>query len=102
MPLMPVEEEGRLTEPIVRDSFVTVLYGYNRWQSLCDEGLTPAGLIDFHTRHELLLLSHSEAHRRRLGRLLAEAGTWDMDTLSQEYIEGLMDGLKCRATRRRQ
>jgi uncharacterized protein YbgA (DUF1722 family)/uncharacterized protein YbbK (DUF523 family) len=101
LPLLPVEEEGRLNDPVLRESFVTRVYVYHRWQRLTDEGVTPAALIDFHTRHKFLLLSHSEVHYRGLGRLVARAGVDDIDALSREYVETLMDGLKRRATRRR-
>jgi uncharacterized protein YbgA (DUF1722 family)/uncharacterized protein YbbK (DUF523 family) len=101
LPLIPVEEESRLGDPCLRDSFVERVFVYERWRRLCDGGVTPSGLIDFHARHELLLLSHSEIHYRRLGRLIAEAGVRNVDVLAQEYIEDLMDGLKRRATRKR-
>jgi uncharacterized protein YbgA (DUF1722 family) len=101
LPNLPVEEEGRLNDPVLRDSFVERVYVYDRWQRLCGDGLTPAKLIEFHTRHKLLLLSHSETHYRYLGRLVADAGTRDMRELSEEYVSTLMDGLKRRATRRR-
>ena len=101
LPLLPVEEEGRLNDPVLRESFIERVYVYDRWQRLCEKPLTPARLIDFHTRHKFLLLSHSELHYRRLGRLVANAGTRDMQELAAEYIESLMEGLKRKATRRR-
>jgi uncharacterized protein YbgA (DUF1722 family)/uncharacterized protein YbbK (DUF523 family) len=100
-PLVPVEEEGRLTDPVLRDSFVERVYVHHRWQQLVDEPISASRLVDFHTRHKFLLLSHSEVHYRRLGRLVAQAGNRDIEKLSREYIETLMDGLKRRATRRR-
>lgn len=100
-PNLPVEEEGRLNDPVLRESFVERVYVYDRWQRLRDEALTPAKLVDFHTRHKLLVLSHSEVHYRRLGRLVADAGLCDMQALSDEYFSTLMEGLKRRATRRR-
>lgn len=101
LPTLPVEEEGRLGDPILRESFVTRVYVYDRWQRLSHGGMSAAKLVDFHTRHKFLLLSHSEVHYRRLGRLVADAGKRDIDSLSREYFEILMDGLKRRATRRR-
>ena len=101
LPNLPVEEEGRLNDPVLRENFVERVYVYDRWRRLCDDGLSPATLIEFHTRHKLLLLSHSELHYRRLGRLVADAGICDIGELSEEYISTLMDGLKRRATRRR-
>lgn len=101
MPLLPVEEEGRLNDPVLRESFVGRVYVYARWQRLCEEGITPSRIVDFHTRHKFLLLSHSEIHYRSLGRLIADAGNRDIRELGDEYIATLMDGLKRKATRRR-
>ena len=101
LPLMPVEEEDRLDDPVLRESFVARVFVYDRWQQLHDEEISPCKLIAFHTRHKILLLSHSELHYRRLGRLVADAGTREMQSLSLEYIATLMEGLKRRATRRR-
>jgi len=101
LPNLPVEEEGRLNDPVLRENFVERVYVYSRWQRLCGDGLTPANLIEFHTRHKFLLLSHSETHYRQLGRLVADAGMCDMRELSRNYVSTLMDGLKRRATRRR-
>jgi len=101
LPTLPIEEEGRLSDPVLRESFVTRVYVYDRWQRSADEGMTPAKLVDFHMRHKFLLLSHSEVHYRQLGRLVADSGKRAIDTLSQVYITTLMDGLKRRATRRR-
>lgn len=101
LPNLPVEEEGRLNDPVLRESFVERVYVYDRWQRLCDQPLSPSRLIDFHTRHKFLLLSHSEVHYRQLGRLVAEAGVREMEELSNDYIAMLMEGLKRKATRRR-
>ena len=101
LPNLPVEEEGRLNDPVLRENFVERVYVYDRWQRLCKERLTPARFVEFHTRNKLLLLSHSEIHYRRLGRLVADAGIRDTQELADEYVSILMDGLKRRATRRR-
>ena len=100
-PTLPVEEEGRLSDPILRESFVTRVFVLVRWQHATCDGMTPGKLVDFHTRHKYLLLSHSEVHYRQLGRLVADAGNREIDSLSNEYLAVLMDGLKRRATRRR-
>ena len=36
-PSMPVEDEGRLSDPIIRDAFVERVYAYHRWQRLGDQ-----------------------------------------------------------------
>jgi len=98
-PLLPVEEEGRLGDPALRENFVTRVFVYHRWQRICARGLTPAALVDFHTRHKLLVMAHSQAAYRRLGRLVAEAGAGDVTSLGERYLWELMTTLKRRAGR---
>ena len=100
IPLMPVEEEGRLTDPVLRENFITRVYVYHRWQRMREEGITAGRLVDFHTRHKMLIRAHGEAGYQRLGRLVAEAGRHDMTELADEYVELLMRALKRPATRK--
>jgi len=100
LPLLPVEEEGRLNDPAVRDNFVERLFAYERWKRLAARP-TRAGLVAFHTAHELLLLAHDAAAYRRLGRLVARMkGRWAAYVVAA-YGTALMDALAVRATRGR-
>ena len=102
-PLLPCEEEGRLNDAPLRESFVERVFAYDRWLRTMARGCTPGRLVAFHTRHKLLLLSHSEIHYRAAGRLVAEAGRRDRDReqLAREYLATFMEGMRRRATRRR-
>ena len=100
-PLLPCEEEGRLNDAPLRESFVERVFARDRWIRAMASGCTPARLIAFHTRHKLLLLSHSEVHYRTAGRLVGDAGRRDRDRLAGEYLSVFMEGMQRRATRRR-
>jgi len=100
-PLLPCEEEGRLNDAPLRESFVERVFARDRWLRAMAPGCTPRRLVEFHTRHKLLLLSHSEVHYRAAGRLVAEAGRRDRDRLAHEYLSTFMEGMRHRATRRR-
>ena len=102
-PLLPCEEEGRLNDAPLRESFVERVFAYDRWLRAMAPGCTPGRLVAFHTRHKFLLLSHSEVHYRAAGRLVAEAGRRDRDRdrLEREYLSTFMEGMRHRATRRR-
>ena len=102
-PLLPCEEEGRLNDPALRESFVERVFALDRWRRTMADGVTPRRLVDFHTRHKLLLLSHSEVHYRAAGRLVADAGRRDRDraALADEYLRTIMEGMQRQATRRR-
>jgi uncharacterized protein YbgA (DUF1722 family)/uncharacterized protein YbbK (DUF523 family) len=101
LPLLPVEEEGRLGDPAIRENFVERVFAYRRWQELVASGLTPAKLVEFHTVHKLSLMSHGPQYLRELGRLVAEAGFNDQAEIFQAYIARFMETLKHRATRKR-
>jgi uncharacterized protein YbgA (DUF1722 family)/uncharacterized protein YbbK (DUF523 family) len=100
LPLLPTEEEGRLMDPVLRENFVERVFVYHRWQSLCRSGLTPARLVEFHTNHKFSILAHDETIYRELGKLVAGAGTADLEPLKQRYAGLLMKAMKQRATRK--
>ena len=95
-PNLPVEEEGRLNDPVLRESFVTRLYVWQRWIALLSTGLTAAGLIDFHTRHKYLVMAHSQAAYRRMGQLLSHLKGVDLAQVADAYVDELMAALQRR------
>jgi uncharacterized protein YbgA (DUF1722 family)/uncharacterized protein YbbK (DUF523 family) len=99
-PSLPVEEEGRLMDPQLRENFIERVFIYQRWQQYIKEGMTPALLVEFHTRHKFTVLAHDEPAYRELGRLVAEAGSGDLESLCEEYLTLLMQALKKLATPR--
>lgn len=100
-PLLPVEEEGRLNDSALRENFISRVFVYARWQALCRQGLRKKSLLDFHTRHKLLVMAHSPDAYRELGRMLARLDNADLDALAGRYISQLMEVLKAQASRKR-
>jgi uncharacterized protein YbgA (DUF1722 family)/uncharacterized protein YbbK (DUF523 family) len=101
LPLLPVEEEGRLTDPLLREQFIERVYVYDRWLTMVGDGLTAHKFVRFHSAHKLLIMAHSQVHYRRLGQLVARAGQSDLAALAQAYVTELMQALKQRGTRKR-
>lgn len=95
-PLLPVEEEGRLRDAGLRESFLHAVFAYARWQSVASDGGVRRGdLVEFHTRHKYLLLAHDPARYRDLGRLVAGAKhSGDPRRVADSYARGLMDALR--------
>ena len=100
-PNLPVEEEGRLMDPLLRENFIERVFIYFRWQQLVKSGLTAQKLIEFHTRHKFNLLAHDEPIYRQLGRMVAEVDDNNLQALANNYIDMLMGGLKKPASRKR-
>jgi uncharacterized protein YbgA (DUF1722 family)/uncharacterized protein YbbK (DUF523 family) len=97
-PLIPVEEEGRLHDPILRENFIERIFSLKAWRETLRLKNSMANLIDFHTRHKLLIMSHSVNHYRLMGRLVAAGKGQPLSDLYQEYEELLMEALKLKAT----
>ena len=98
-PALPVEEEGRLGDPVLRESFVKRVIIYKRWHDLLEAGLDWPGLTDFHARHKLILYSHNQQLGRKLGRELAVARSQPIETYGAQYLAQLMAILKISAKR---
>lgn len=99
-PLLPVEEDGRLHDDRLRESFVARVFTYYHWRTLCREGLTHHQLLKFYARHKYLVMSRHIPTYQALGRLLADAKREPLDTLVPQVIALIMDALKRPATRR--
>ncbi len=101
LPLLPVEEEGRLNDAVLRENFVNRVWVRQRWLALRREGVSAARLIEFHTAHKYLVMAHSQAAYQRLGRRLSNLSGHDLEAVADAYIEELMHTLKRRVTRQR-
>jgi uncharacterized protein YbgA (DUF1722 family)/uncharacterized protein YbbK (DUF523 family) len=101
LPLLPVEEEGRLHDPALRESFVERIFAYARWKSARAAGLTRAVLVRFHTIHKLALLAHSPDAYRKLGVLVANVAKGPIGKTADAYARGFMAALEKPATRGR-
>lgn len=97
-PLVPVEEEGRLHDPGLREAFIERIFCRRRWLDLVRGGRSRRRLIQFHTDHKFLLLAHGAAGYALLGRLVAAAKRHDAEELFAAYEEGFMAALARRAT----
>ena len=100
-PNLPVEEEGRLSDPRLRENFVERVFAYSRLRRLFEGRWNAAALIEFHTAHKLILMSHSPEAYRRLGRLVAGVRELSRKEMERRYTEGFMAALAVIATPRR-
>ncbi|STR62177.1 membrane protein [Klebsiella michiganensis] len=69
-PWLPVEEDGRLHDPVLRENFVERVFALHELNCLHKNGLTRRALLDFHSRYKLQLLAHHQADTARLARSL--------------------------------
>jgi uncharacterized protein YbgA (DUF1722 family) len=97
-PLLPVEEEGRLHDPALRENFIDRVFACARWQLACAGTKSPGILGQFHAAHKFLLLAHSERHYRELGRLVANGKRRSLGSTYDQYGALFMQALAIHAT----
>ncbi len=98
-PDLPVEEAGRLNDPVLRENFLTRVYVYRDWQALLKQDLTRRALTDFHSRCKYLLMAHHPVQYKTLGNLLGSMGKSDPNLIGPRYFSELMAALSKCATR---
>lgn len=93
-PQLPIEEEGRLNDATLRESFITRVFSHHRVRAFfADPAWSLAGLVRFHAAHKYLLLAHSPRHAKELGQLVARARSLPREELAARYVEGFMKAL---------
>ncbi|MBP3932823.1 MAG: DUF1722 domain-containing protein, partial [Pseudomonas sp.] len=93
-PDLPVEEDGRLNDPVLRENFMTRVYAYSAWQALLKQGVTRRSLTEFHARYKYLLMAHHPVQYKTLGNLLGSLGKQDPMGIAPQYFSELMKALK--------
>ena len=97
-PLLPVEEEGRLNDAKLRENFIEQIFTLRRWRETLAQQPNMKALIDFHTRHKLLIMAHSPEHARLMGKLVAEGRQRPIREIHTDYERLLIGGLRLKTT----
>ena len=100
-PLLPVEEEGRLHDPKLRENFIERIFTLERWRETLGGRESRGNLVNFHTKHKMLILSHSPHHHRVMGKLVAQAKDIPLKGLYEQYQKLLMGALGLKSTPRK-
>ncbi|MBI9082492.1 MAG: DUF523 and DUF1722 domain-containing protein [Desulfobacterales bacterium] len=101
-PRIPVEDDGRLHDPGIRENFIERIFTLRRWRDVVRGKPTLGKLVDFHTRHKLLILSHSQKHYRAMGPLVAAGKSLPSAELFDQYEGILLETLALKTTVKKQ
>jgi uncharacterized protein YbgA (DUF1722 family)/uncharacterized protein YbbK (DUF523 family) len=97
-PLLPVEDEGRLHDPGLRENFIERIFTLKRWREALTKKESRGIVVNFHTKHKLLILSHSPKLYQTMGKLVARAKELSLREFYQEYQILLMESLMLKTT----
>jgi uncharacterized protein YbgA (DUF1722 family)/uncharacterized protein YbbK (DUF523 family) len=96
--LLPVEDEGRLHDPGLRENFIERIFALKRWREASNKEQSRRSLVDFHTRHKLLILAHSPRHYSKMGKLVAGQKSLSLQELNRQYQALLLESLELKTT----
>ena len=97
-PLLPVEDEGRLHDPALRENLIEKIFTLKRWREVMTKKESRGNVVNFHTNHKLLILSHSPKHYQTMGKLVARAKDLPLKEFYRQYQKLLMESLKLNVT----
>lgn len=97
-PRIPVEEEGRLNDDKLRENFIEQIFTLKRWREELRAKKGLGRLVDFHTRHKLLIMSHSPEIYRNMGKLVAGGKSLPIGGLYDRYESLLTSALRLKTT----
>ena len=92
-PHLPVEEDGRLNDPGLRESFITKVYVHHRFRHEVLSQPSIAALVGFHSRHKFLVMAYSPKAYQSLGRLVAKTKETGLETSFDQYLSIIMSTL---------
>ncbi len=97
-PLIPVEEEGRLNDSALRENFIDKIMVFSRWREYDEKDGSIQGLVEFHSRHKYMLMTHSSDSVTALGRIVAAYNRKNLIEIKECYLEALMQALDYKVT----
>ncbi len=100
-PLVPIEEEGRLNDPVLRENFIERVFALHRLRALFGGRWKRGDIVDFHSREKYLLMAHSPKHYKQLGQLVAAVAQHTPAAFRDLYMAGFMEALAVHATPKR-
>ncbi|MEH0689910.1 DUF523 and DUF1722 domain-containing protein [Vibrio cholerae] len=100
MPWLPVEEDGRLNDPVLKENFITRVYTLRDFYDSMGETPTRGKIIAFHSRYKLTLMAHHPEAYKELGRMVANIKEYDIEEFYHLYRTALMQAVANRASRK--
>ncbi|MDC5818480.1 2-thiouracil desulfurase family protein [Vibrio europaeus] len=100
MPWLPVEEDGRLNDPVLKENFITRIYTLKDFYDSIGDEPTRGKIVAFHSRYKLTLMAHHPTSYKELGKLVANVKDYDIKEFYKRYRQGLMAAMTHRASRK--
>ncbi len=97
-PLIPVEDDGRLRNPLIRENFIEQVFTLRRWRENRKRRSCVGNVVDFHSQNKLVLMAHSPKLLKQMGAMTAQGKGMGCSLLYLEYEKLLLEALRLKTT----
>jgi len=92
-PYLPMEEEGRLKDPWLRENFLMQIFAYKHLHEFLDDSPTIKDLVEFHTQYKYLVYAKSNVSYKTLGNIVANRDSKPLEDILQEYKQAFLEAI---------
>lgn len=92
-PYLPLEEEGRLKDPWLRENFLMQIFAYKHIHEFIDSNPSFSDLVNFHTQYKYLVYAKSTVFYKKLGGIVANRDKKDLSEILEEYKLGFLQAI---------
>lgn len=88
-PYLPIEEEGRLTNLIIREHFFTKLYAIFNFKKMA-QNKSMKKLADYHAKNKYLYFVYNQTLKNKLGLIVANHEKLETNTVLDNYFNEMV------------
>lgn len=97
-PYLPIEEEGRLSDPWLKENFLMQVFAYRDLFQFLAKVEFFKELVEFHTSYKYLIFAKSEKYYKELGVIVANHSKKSLDKVLDEYKIKFLEAISEKST----
>ena len=97
-PLLPLEEDGRLNDPWLKENFLMQVFAYSDLIKFLNTNPKHKDLVEFHTNFKYLIYAKSQESYKELGKVVANHDKKDISIILQEYKQGFLTAISLKSS----
>ena len=84
-PLLPIEEDGRLNDPWLKENFLMQIFAFSDLKKFLDKTPDFKALVEFHTSYKYLIYAKGQESYKKLGAIVANHNKKPLEKVLEEY-----------------
>jgi len=97
-PYLPLEEEGRLNDPWLKENFLMQIFAYKDLHEFLNKNPSINELVEFHTSYKYLIYAKSQEFYKELGNIVANHKKEPIEKILDEYKDSFLKAINEKST----